>query len=156
MKVYLDTAAKRHYSEAQWKEIHRAIKLFLDVYNMRHLEGSVKIDMNASLPWFNYGRCVFYRSDPTRHVVHVKRGWTIPFKEVIHTLFHELVHVYQDMVGKVRSIDKDTVMWNGTDRVVLLDGMLGVKQYYNLPWEVHAREQSRILLKRFNAEKRKC
>jgi hypothetical protein len=58
-------------------------------------------------------------------------------------LAHEFVHVEQYLTGKMREISLTEVLW--CDKVYSQEADEGSEEYWNLPWEVDARERERDL-----------
>ena len=60
-------------------------------------------------------------------------------KEILRTIFHELVHVKQYIAGELTS-EGEIMRWNGT---------VYIGAYELLPWEVEAFELEEVMMKSF-------
>lgn len=95
-------------------------------------------DLMVFLGFGNYGPVAGYadNTDDDEYEVLINRN--LDLDEMIVTLFHEMVHVYQMYSGRY-NVDEQT--WDGVD--------YSKASYLERPWEIEAYELEQVMLKGF-------
>jgi len=89
---------------------------------------------------FSEGQCGFADYDEDEYVVYLNP--VLNFEQLVRTLFHELVHIHQYMVGKLSHVGGQSV-WYGQKYDC---------DYEDLPWEVEAFKLEEKLFEEFCLE----
>ena len=132
MRVRLHKAGREYFTDSQWSEIHDAIEFFINRHDITNVVYDLKITffddvrdyvgLFSRLPKLRYG------------VIQIK--YMRDFDEVLNTLFHELTHLRQDIVGDLA--------WDPACGMQRWKGALYFSpddtDYFDRPWEIEARQ----------------
>ncbi len=66
---------------------------------------------------------------------------TLSHKEIVKPVIHELLHLHQKHMGKLRVMRDGTFIWNNKHYRKENIYLLGQKEYENLPWEQDVRKK---------------
>ncbi len=62
-------------------------------------------------------------------------NYKLTHREIIKPVIHELIHLHQKHMGKLKVMRDGTFIWNGKQYRKENIYLLGQKEYENLPWE---------------------
>lgn len=152
-QIKLHKDGKKHFSEAEWEQIHNAFSFFSDKFNMGQYEN---IPVYVTFPekigdWLEgvetSGVCKTLYTE--RMILRFKieinpRG---SMHKIFDTIFHEMVHVLQDLRGDFRRFVGGDHYYKSEYYSAQKLANAGYKDYRNFPWEKEARAISKKLLK---------
>lgn len=144
MKVRLHNMYRAWFSDKKYEMIKEAITFFLDKNNLNQYNCSVDFYLDSQHLKDRSCSGLLEMHSNLRHAkVHVKS--TIFTNDLLDTIFHELTHLKQHLVGDLK-MEYNRDIWKGAPFPTTNFTKLKYTTYLALPWEVEARKVAKEML----------
>lgn len=163
MKVRLHLDGKNRFNEEQWAMICDSFQFFVDEYKLNKYDVPVYVKFPRRLDTgclsfliAGRGQCITEFSSVgnkfsvERFIISIAP--TNIFK-VVEVIFHEMTHVLQELRGDIQRQRDGSEIYRGIHFSVDKLTKPTYKQYRQFPWEIEAREVSRMMMKKWQASR---
>jgi len=151
MEKYMQVKVKRKargYWNKQWKnEVATAARFAAATFNLSHKKFKVDFVLKHDTS-VDYAGVALTMKPMKRFVIILNSAYIYSAEHILRLVFHEMTHIKQEFHDGLVFDDFDEAHYQGmvysfTEDCTLQDA------YYNLPWEIEAREMENKLLKKY-------